>query len=338
MTNPSDTSSLDIIAGVINHHYALGRVDRPEPLPGSHQRRHRKLLVNTAVGKFVAKTYKRDPYILDALRFQHRLSDHLLKHGLPVAKIHPAANGKRIVEVDDWALELQEFVEGAPMEVSKETLIISGQALGRFHEVCRAFPRPDRDTLMWRFSEVPREVFAGLYQRAREEGDPEVVDSQCNTIALFLREAAGELSVAKRDVFETGLIHGDWHGGNLLFRDGRLTGILDLEFAGDGCYLEDLAYAVSNLCIRTTDRPERLERRTRHLLHSYQHHRTLSIFEEIALYYAVGIKHVMTVAYQLPQLGGRVGGLSAPEWMGRLAFQCGWLHDRAIDVRSGNRL
>lgn len=301
----------------------------------AHQRRHRKLVVVASRGRFLIKTYKRDPFVLDALRFQHRLADHLALHGLPVAYIQPALDGRRIVEVDDWALELQEFVEGEPMVVCGETLAVCADALGRFHEVCRDFPRPERDARMWRFSEVPRVSFAALYNRARAEGDPNAATKYCNRIALFLRDAALALSLENRGQFETGLIHGDWHSGNLIYRGDRLVAIVDLEFAGDGCYLEDLAYAMSNLCVRTTMRSERLAKRTEILLDRYQRHRTLSFVELAALYYAVGMKHIATVSYQIEQQHGTVAGYSAISWMERLAAQCDWLSDRARRTRFG---
>ncbi len=327
---------VEILADVIRKHYDLGWVEVPQVLTMAHQRRHRKLVVNTAVGRFLIKTYKRDPFILDALRFQHRLADHMARHNLPVAEIRPARNGKRIVEVDNWALELQQFVEGEPMVVSGDTLAVSAEALGKFHEVCRDFPRPERDARMWRFSEVPREAFAKLYERACETGDKNAAMEHCNRIALFLRDAAQVLSLDNRGQFETGLIHGDWHSGNLIFRGDRLVGIVDLEFAGDGCYLEDLSYAISNLCVRTTMRAERLAKRTEIILDHYQRYRTLSFLELSALYYAVGMKHIATVSYQMYQQNGTVAGYSASSWMERLAVQCEWLAERAKKTRYGS--
>jgi Ser/Thr protein kinase RdoA (MazF antagonist) len=323
---------------VIEQHYSLGNVHLPQVLEQAHQRRHRKLIVVTDAGRFLVKTYKRDPYILDALRFQHRLSAHLERHGLPVAAIQPSKTGKRIVEIEDWALELQQFVEGASLQqVSKPKLIASAEALGRFHEVCRDFPRPERDARVWRFSEVPRQSFRQLYDRARNEkaGQPEI-DDHCNRIALFLRDAGEALNYEARNQFETGLIHGDWHGGNLIFRGDEIVAIVDLEFAGDGCYLEDLAYAMSSLCIRTTEKPDRLSTRTDLLLHFYRQHRSLSYFEEAALYYAVGVKHIATVSYQIEQREGAVAGLTAASWIERLAKQCGWLAARAQRARWGS--
>ena len=320
---------LHVLAAVIREYYDLGAVEMPEQLVDAHQRRHRKLTVMTSAGRFLIKTYKRDPVELDALRFQHRLSDHLLSCGVPVARIQRAKDGKGIVEMETWALELQEFVDGQPMQVSTGTLTAAAQALGRFHQLCRDFPRPPRDARMWRFSEVPRDPFMKLFEMANAQGDPVAVSEWCNQIALFLHEAGKKLDWEARDNFETGLIHGDYHGGNLLFKDGKLAAVIDLEFAGDGCFLEDLAYAMSNLCIRTANNPERLTARTNILLDNYHLFRSLSYLEEEALYYAVGIKHVTTVSYQVAQLGGEMAGYTAAQWMQRLAEQCAWLERRA---------
>ena len=83
-------SSDEIVADLIREHYDLGEVQIPRHLEDVHQRRHRKLVVNTSAGRFLVKTYKRDPKILDTLRFQHRLSDHLHDNDLPVARIQEA--------------------------------------------------------------------------------------------------------------------------------------------------------------------------------------------------------------------------------------------------------
>lgn len=324
----------EIIAEVIRAHYPFSDVGVPAPLVLAHQRRHRKLVVSTDCGTFLVKTYKNDPVILDALRFQHRLSEHLDKNKLPVARIQTAKNGMKIVEQGTWALELQEFVAGGSMRVGHQTLATSADVLGRFHEVCRDFPCPHRDSRMWRFSEVPREAFAALFHAAKAEEDPQEAIDLCNRLALFLRDAAAELSLAMRSRFETGLIHGDWHGGNLMFQGEELRAIIDLEFAGDGCYLEDLAYGISNLCVRTTTQVEKLQTRTNIVLDNYQRYRSLSFHEEAALHYAVGVKHIATVSYQIQQQG-EVAGYRAAEWMRRLVLQCEWLAKQARRIRFG---
>ncbi|HPO13785.1 MAG TPA: phosphotransferase [Candidatus Hydrogenedentes bacterium] len=325
---------MDVVAEVIREYYDLGEVEMPQQLEAAHQRRHRKMVVQTTSGRFLAKTYKRDPVILDALRFQHRLSDHLDQNNLPVARIKRAKNGKGIVEINNWALELQEFVEGEPMKVNSSTLVTSAKALGQFHKVCHGLPAPPRDANMWRFSEVPRSAFQKLFEAARAESSDKNVGDHCNAIALFLQDAGNALSIDKRSEFEIGLIHGDWHGANLLFKGDELTAIIDLEFAGNGCYLEDIAYGISNLCIRTTTSEEKMRIRTNMLLDYYQFSRRLSYAEQVALYYAVGVKHITTVSYQTLQ-SGKVAGFTAAEWMERLHIQTCWLAEQARKARWG---
>jgi Ser/Thr protein kinase RdoA (MazF antagonist) len=326
---------MEIIADIIRKHYDVGEVQVPEQLMETHQRRHRKMVVQTESGKFLIKTYSRDPVVLDSLRFQHNLSDHLHENGLPVPLIQRARNGKGIVEANTWALELQQFVESEPMHMCKESLTASATALGRFHEVCRGVPVPPRDARKWRFSEVPRDIFQRLFELALEQCNEQHIVDHCNSIAGFLKDAVSELAMEKRDPLETGLIHGDWHGGNLLYRGNDLVAIIDLEFAGDGCYLEDIAYAISNLCIRTTMMKEKMQYRTNLLLDHYQVHRSLSYKELVALFYAVGVKHITTVSYQAPQSDGSVAGYTAAEWMQRLDVQCQWLTERARQARWG---
>lgn len=329
-------SGLEIIAQVIRENYDLGDVATPTQLPAAHQRRHRKMVVETSTGKFLVKTYKRDLRELDALRFQHRLSDHLLANGLPVARIQRTKTGDSLVEKDNWAMELQVFVDAHGMHLNRDTLRASAEALGKFHEVCRDFPVPPRDAVKWRFSEVPRGLFAKLYERAARESNnhPQVIEA-CNQIGLFLTDAAKELSEDKRNEFETGLIHGDWHGGNLMYRGNELAAIVDLEFSGDGCYLEDIAYGISNLCVRTSMEPDQLEMRTNLLLDHYQIHRSLSYAEMVALYYAVGVKHIATVSYQVEQHGGLIAGYNTVQWIERLSVQSRWLAEQSRKARWG---
>ncbi len=187
---------------------------------------------------------------------------------------------------------------------------------------------------MWRFSEVPRAAFEAFFATAREQCTDGKVTEHCNNIARFLHGAAKELSIEQRSLFETGLIHGDWHGANLLYHEDRLAAILDLEFAGQGCYLEDIAYALSNLCIRTTMNEQKMQMRVNILLDNYQAFRTLSYAEVVALYYAVGVKHITTVSYQTQQ-AGKVAGYTAAQWLERLDIQCAWLAEQSRKARYG---
>lgn len=324
---------VDVIADVIEAQYGFGEVRDCAQMPHAFQRRHLKWLVRTKKGKFLAKTYGTEPHTLENLRFQHYLSGHLQNSRVPVAVIQRARSGQTVLDMGDWALEVQQYVSGEPMHITEKTLAIAAKALARFHNVCAGVAAPPRDVNMWRFSEVPRFTYQKMYERACAEHSCHDIAHITNKIAQFMEEAAEELDLDKRRRFEVGLIHGDWHGNNLLFHGEQLLAVIDLEYAGQGCYLEDLAYGISNLCIRTTVEEERLEARTDIFLSEYERGRKLSEYERRALYYAVGVKHITTVAFQF-QNADRVAGHGPGDWFNRLLTQTQWLIRRAKEAKN----
>ncbi|NLO33934.1 MAG: phosphotransferase [Candidatus Hydrogenedentes bacterium] len=330
-----DKNDFEKIGAILKENYDLGAFKTPYFLETTHQRRHYKLVVESEAGKFLLKTYDNDPVTLAALYFQHNLAYHLLKNELPVANIKRTRDGHSFVCLDNRTLELQEFLDGGSMPVTENTLQISGSALGRFHQVCQGMPAPPRDARKWRFSEVPTHNLKEFFERALSEDKGPKTKNHCNNIFKFLNDAKTELDADKRHTFETGIIHGDWHSGNLLFINEKLNGIIDMEFAGDGCYLEDLSYAVSNLCIRSAADEKKMEHRIHMLLSAYERHRTLSYAEQVALYYAVGIKHITTISYQMPKEQGLVAGYTPRQWMVILDFQTQWMAKESHKARWG---
>lgn len=327
---------LTLLGTEIPSAYPLGAMRPLRYLENTHQRRHKKIVVESEKGKYLAKTYTNDAVTLDSLYFQHNLSNFLYSHDLPVAQILRTHAGKSFIARDNWAVELQAFLSGGPMPLTMHTLKVAGSCLGKFHSVCRGLPSPPRDARKWRFSEVPRAIFQDFYQRVLQERNDARMHGFCDTIVAFLGEATEELAQEKRDTFETGIIHGDWHGGNLLFVNEEIQGIIDLEYAGDGCYLEDLSYGLSNLCLRASVDAQKLENRTDIYLAAYEQHRSLSWGERVALFYAAGIKHITTVAFQHPTADGKVAGATPAQWLATLAEQTKWLARQAHNARWGN--
>lgn len=286
-----------------------------------------------ATGRYLAKVYEARPGLEKRLAFQHRLAAHLAANGLPVAAVLESFLGETAVIADGWGIELFEVVEGRPMHVTLETLEQAAATLAQFHAVCRGFPRTPNEVGKWRFASVPPAVLDDLETMARVTGDRNEVAHHAAALADFVHNASRGLSRDVRQQLEMGLVHGDWHPGNLFFREGTLTAILDFEHAQDGCLLEDVAYAVASMAIRTSTDPKRLKRRTRSLVAHYEKHRPLTRDERLALYYAVGIKQIVTVVYQLRRRGGEAAGMSANQWIATLAQQCAWLTERARKAR-----
>ena len=211
-------TGMDVIADIIRKHYDLGELQMPRQVENVHQRRHRKMVVESEAGKFLVKTYKNEPAIMDALYFQHNLATHLKENDLPVAGIQKTRDGRTFVCTDNWVLELQEFLEGGQMPVTGETLQLSGEALGHFHKVCQGLPAPLRDARKWRFSDVPEETYFAFYELAAKERNDERLVEHHEKIREFLKAADEVLDIGRRYTFETGIIHGTGIAATCFFR------------------------------------------------------------------------------------------------------------------------
>ena len=85
-------------------------------------------------------------------------------------------------------------------------------------------------------------------------------------------------------------LHGDCHGGNILFRDGRVTGIVDIDHLQAGPRVYDLAYHLAfhvHWVVRT-DMPDgfagaSVSSATRLLINGYQAVSRLSEAEQAAI-------------------------------------------------------
>jgi homoserine kinase type II len=80
-----------------------------------------------------------------------------------------------------------------------------------------------------------------------------------------------------------GPVHADLFRDNVLFEDGRLSGVIDFYFAGVDCLLYDVAVCANDWCLADPERDPRLEpERTAALLGAYQALRPLSATEREA--------------------------------------------------------
>jgi hypothetical protein len=121
---------LTILGTEIPAAYHLGAMRPLRYLENTHQRRHKKIVVESEKGKYLAKTYTNDAVTLDSLYFQHNLSNFLYSHDLPVAQILRTHAGKSFIAKDNWAVELQSFLSGGPMPLTVQTLKVAGSCSG----------------------------------------------------------------------------------------------------------------------------------------------------------------------------------------------------------------
>jgi Ser/Thr protein kinase RdoA (MazF antagonist) len=147
---------------------------------------------------------------------------------------------------------LYRFVEGTPGDkLGGYTAAFAreaGATLARLHRVLAEYPAGDSFPVF------------DLFQEAASYAWPAV---QSHAALKFghslhpLKEAIGGELVNPYEALPRQLIHRDFHPGNLIFRDGRIVGILDFDRVRLGIRLFDLCYLATAVLSGEFDRPQR---------------------------------------------------------------------------------
>jgi len=186
-----------------------------------------KVIIEAARGKFLLK--RRSPRTSDPFRvaFVHGIQLYLHAHGFPTPRIIGTRDDNNsIYQRDGMVYELFRFVEGQPATGSDDETVGAGMTLGRLHKLIVGH-RPAWDAGK---GEPRVGTDIDLMLEAVCEREP-----GCEEMVVRIRRPAAEAahaldhsSLAGR---ETRIIHGDWHPGNLIYRDGQVVAVLDFDSA-----------------------------------------------------------------------------------------------------------
>lgn len=184
----------------------------------------------------------------DDIIFVIELLLYLEKKGLPVGKIHQAKNGEYLIYKKIGKMKVpimaREFLAGEQKnELSKDELYLAGEVLAKLHEGFLRFPNKKRKKID--ILKSTRVLYKSLVKKLKREKDRQFKILWLSFYPEFLKELG-----KNREVFEsTGLIHGDFHQANILFENGRVSGIFDFDQVSLGPKIADLARFAVNYTI-----------------------------------------------------------------------------------------
>lgn len=233
MNRPRQHLDIDEIRAVLAH-YRLGKLVRARELVrGSRQAP--KMVIETDQGQFLLKRRAPGRDRTDRILLAHEVMNHLRTQGLPVPRpIRPARGTDPFVRLDGRTYEVFEYVEGEHYDASLEQTMQAGRTLARFHVAAvglKADPRlkrggyHDSQTVRGGLSAVPTSIASHDSVVGREAELLGIVQE------LFERydEAADQVNRLGYPGWPAGIVHGDWHPGNLLFRGQRVRAVLDFD-------------------------------------------------------------------------------------------------------------
>ncbi len=200
---------------------------------GSH--RSPKVIIETDRGKFL---FKRRAYGKDnpaRVAFTHEIQATLWAHNFPLPQlIRTRKKNESMLMRNGRIYELFEFVEGGEYDESQEATSDAGRILGLYHKLLRNL----------RSEHKPPEGSYHGEKRIRE-----AILKTVSSLPLGSRPPAKTLTKTVRYLNETykecfrnsesigignwekQIVHGDWHPGNILFKDQRVRAVIDYDSA-----------------------------------------------------------------------------------------------------------
>jgi Ser/Thr protein kinase RdoA (MazF antagonist) len=222
--------------------YEVGAVASVEPVRSGLM--HGTWFVQTGAGRFVLQRLHHKLSTPEIVADYQAVTEHLAAHGVPAPRLVKTRAGAPVASFDDRWWRLSTFVPGETRDrVSSVAEAEEGaRALARFHRVMA-------DIAHHFGSQHPLHDTAGHLERLRAAAaDP--------AYAAYKAPIADEIALVtdrlSRMLLPEGLplrvVHGDPKISNVLFRDGRAIGLIDLDTCNRHTILVDLGDAIRSWC------------------------------------------------------------------------------------------
>jgi len=210
--------------------------------------------VTTTQGRYVLTLFERLPAA--QLPFYLGLMAHLARHGIPCPAPIADLSDRYLSELNGKPAALVTRLPGASVDRANAGHCAAlGALLGRMHLAGRSYAgylENPRGIKWWRSAAA--EV-RPLLDRPRQE---------------LLDEELRYQSQHRFPDLPRGPVHADLFRDNVLFEEGRLSGVIDFYFAGVDCLLYDVAVCANDWCLADPETDPRLDpQRTSALLDAY---------------------------------------------------------------------
>jgi len=175
----------------------------------------------------------------------HRLMEFLGQRKVPVPKLIRTREGETFVKSSRGAYEVSVLVHGELFNpASRPQLEEAARSLARLHRNARDWhPTEPKVTLPRRYDDpddfLPR--WRALLSQAGRGDDLDYILHQGKL-------ADNKVSKAKYDELSDWTVHGDYIPANLIFRNDRVVGIFDFDWAGRHPRLRDIADLIMSFC------------------------------------------------------------------------------------------
>lgn len=289
---PRERFAADELAVVLSR-YDLGPIESVTEFQRGSRRRP-KVGIVCQRGKFLLKRRTRAEAASARLAYAHRLQRHLTQTGFALPTLIPVdTDGELVLQRGGYVYELFDYVRGQSYDGSQEETHSAGQTLAEFHRAVANFPDPDSPHHGDYHDCNPVLTALNTLPGVMSSHDSAVgLDSELLDLSVDLVEPYERCCKITNDLglrtWPAGVIHADWHAGNMLFRHQRVIAVIDYDSARYGQRTIDVANGLLQFSMRTAkkieDWPDELDLdRVGRFLEGYAAHQSLTEQECAAL-------------------------------------------------------
>ena len=223
--------------------YSVGTPVALEPIAAGIE--NTNYFVTTSQGRYVLTLFERLPAV--ELPFYLELMAHLARHGIPCPAPIADLADRYLSGLNGKPATLVTRLAGASLQKPAAADCAElGTLLARMHLAGRSYGG---------YSENPRGP--RWWRAAAGEVRPFLDQAHAARLETELRfQAQHRFADLPR-----GAVHADLFRDNVLFDDGRISGVFDFYFAGVDCFAYDLAVCANDWCLVDPDRDLRLDER-----------------------------------------------------------------------------
>ena len=228
-----DTFDRDELVRVLSH-FNVGIIDALEDYPRG-SRRAPKLILKTTGARFLLKRRARGREDQNKVAFCHAIQKELaakqfpLPHLLETRGPSGGSTGQTMLVLDGNVYELFEYIPGDGYNQSLESTFEAGRVLALYHKLLENFTsayEPPRGS--YHGAEA---VEKGFDRILRHFAGRKEIAGVCRFLLDSYRHARDSADDAGLGEWPDQIVHGDWHPGNMLFRQKRVVAVIDYDSA-----------------------------------------------------------------------------------------------------------
>jgi Ser/Thr protein kinase RdoA (MazF antagonist) len=247
-----DTFTPEELATCLSH-YDLGVITSVKEFHRG-SRRAPKSIVECERGRFLFKRRQKGPEAIQKVAFTHQIQLALAAQSFPLPHLlGTRTDNNSLLVLHDHIYEMQEYIVGTSYDGSMEATYSAGHALGLYHKLLEDFQADwDPPTASYHNAKAIHQSITKIPRAIKISDKATWNDATSKTVAYLgeaYRDSAKNVNTIGIDDWPGQIVHGDWHPGNMLFREKMVAAVIDYDTARLQQRVIDLAYGALQFSI-----------------------------------------------------------------------------------------